>query len=108
MRNYASSRYGGWGSNSKRKTFKCRRFFKNVPDLYELIKADIIKRRDMDYLSYIVKAEFYANDFHVPIHKVTQIFMKLNHEGLLSRKISEKSDYKWNASHYMIVPRQKS
>ena len=82
-----------------------RRGFSKLRDdvLYGLVRAAIVeyagKSRNADLP---VRAEWYANEFRVPVHRITQVFMRLNHEGLMSQKVSEKNDLAWNASGYYV------
>jgi len=88
--------------------------YKKIKDevLYELIKAEINRYfteevyNSCDWMP--IRAEWYANQFRVPIHRVTQVFMRLNHEGLISRKVNKflgdvwRGDPIWNASLYYL------
>jgi transcription initiation factor IIE alpha subunit len=80
-----------------------RRGFSKIKDeaLYELVKAKIVEYASKGHW-YPVRAEWYANEFKVPIHKITQVFMRLNHEGLMSRRHNHKSDFAWNSSYYYV------
>ncbi len=81
-----------------------RRGFSKIKQelLYELIKNKILERIS-DHLNLNpVRAEWYANEFRVPIHRITQIFMRLNHDGLMSRRKNHKTDLPWNASYYHV------
>lgn len=80
-----------------------RRGFWKIKDeaLYELVKTRIAEYASKGYW-YPIRAEWYANEFKVPIHKITQVFMRLNHEGLMSQRCKHKTDLPWNASYYYV------
>ncbi len=105
MRLYSSDR---WQRSKNKKTpgvSARRRGFSRISDdeLYALIKEDILRiaaqpERPGDSLC----AEWYANTHRVPIHRITQIFQRLNHERLMTQRKNHKNDHAWNASRYEV------
>ena len=90
-----------------------RRGFSKVSDedLYTRMKADILSQMDSEYNSFGFTAEGYANEYNVEIHRMTQVLMRLNHDGLVSRKKNMETGEMvrcspvWNASLYFIRTR---
>lgn len=90
-----------------------RRGFSKIKDeeLYTLVKESILAILASEWTDLPVYAEGYANEHNVPVHRITQIFMRLNHEGLLSRKKNiekgemVRSNPVWNASQYYVRTR---
>lgn len=106
-RKYQSARY-----HRKKKTGRPsrRRGFSKIrdEDLYLSIKSTIESYINTEYNDTGIKAEPFANHYNVPIHRITQVFKKLNQEGFLSRKKSietgamVRNDPIWNASFYYL------
>lgn len=114
MRSYTVNRQQKYKGKKKALGVPSRRrgFFKpSDADLYEAVKADVLRIAAGEYNWLPVYAEGYANEHRVPIHRITQIFMRLNQEGLLSRKKNvEKGEMVrsgpvWNASQYYVRTR---
>ena len=95
---YPSGRY-----TKKKKGLRSKRQFKKVSFdyLYIAIKKELLGYKAKSY-NYPIRAEWFANDHLVPIHLVTQVFKKLNTEGILSQKHNIKNDLRWNASYYYL------
>ena len=84
----------------KKKGFRPKKRFKKISDekLYEKVKEHILSQEK----TTTVTAEWVADSFLVPVHKITQVFKKLNQEGLLSQRHNRKTDLRWNASYYYV------
>lgn len=85
---------------------RTKRCFNKISDLdlYDKVKSDILyyaKTQGDSYLHFT--AESYANEFKVPVHRVTRVFRMLNREGLLSQRHNRKTDFRWNASFYYLI-----
>ena len=97
--------------NSKKK----RRTGTKVSDreLYNSVKARIVLLLSSRGRC-VVHAESFANAFDVQIHRITQVFKKLNQEGWISRHrevlpLSHFNEYAWTAKSYLIhKPKSKS
>ena len=84
-----------------------RRGFAKIDDetLYALVKAEVVLFAGNPHNAhYPIRAEWYANEHRVPVHRITQIFMRLNHEGLMTRRYNHRTDLPWNASYYYVRP----
>lgn len=105
---YASARYGrplrGLGLKRRPGLTKRRRGFAKIEDetLFNMVRDRIVSYLERSNERFPVRAEWYATEFNVPVHKITQIFMRLNHEGLMSRRSNERTDLPWNASYYYV------
>ncbi len=105
MKSYSSARFTShkkW--MNKRSSVSRRHEFSKISDeaLYAVVKEKLVDYAQTGNGRFPVRAEWYANEFQVPIHRITQLFMRLNHEGLMSQRSNEKTDLPWNASYYYV------
>jgi DNA-binding GntR family transcriptional regulator len=72
--------------------------------LYAKIKKEImdyrLRYKDCNWMP--VRAEAFANEHQVVVHRITEIFKRLNQEGLMTQRFNERTDHRWRASTYYV------